>query len=108
MKKYIWISIIFAAAVLALVVFIINANQTIALQDEIASVRDEETIAKAPKQDAVISRALDYYYEKTGDEVSDEITAEKKNFGCHTEIYVYKNAQLEMRLSYAGGRIYEL
>ena len=108
MKKYIWISIIIAAAVLVLVVFIINANQTIALQDEVAAVRDEEPIAEAPKQDTVISRALDYYYETTGDEVSDKITAEKKNFGCHTEIYVYKEGQIEMRLSYAFGRIYEL
>lgn len=108
MKKYIWISIIFATVVLALIVFIINANQTIALQDEIASVRDKESIAEEPKQDTVISKALNYYYEKTGDEVSDEITAEKKNFGCHTEIYVYKDGQLEMRLSYAVGRIYEL
>ena len=53
--------------------------------------------------------ALKYYAEKTGESIdSNTIQAIVENFGCHTEIHVYKNDELVMRTAYFNGQIYEL
>lgn len=107
MKKNIFL-IIFVVVIVALVVFLIDSNQMMALRGDNSLARGDFTLIRVSNGDNALSKALDYYYEKTGDEMSDGIKAEKINFGCHSEIYVYKNGQVEMRLSYTFGRIYEL
>lgn len=52
--------------------------------------------------------AVNYYAESTGDQDVDSITAEVEDFGCHQEIYVYKDGQRVMRVGYGNGQVYEL
>ncbi|PKM50487.1 MAG: hypothetical protein CVV02_11140 [Firmicutes bacterium HGW-Firmicutes-7] len=58
--------------------------------------------------DSILSEAVTYYNNKVGNEGSDNVEAVKKNFGCHYEIYIYNNGELDMRLSYSRGKFYEL
>jgi hypothetical protein len=51
---------------------------------------------------------LVYYQEATGDENMEDVRASVQDFGCHQEVYIYKGDQQVMRLSYAGGQMYQL
>ncbi|SES98872.1 hypothetical protein SAMN05660297_01110 [Natronincola peptidivorans] len=53
--------------------------------------------------------AVEYYLDKYGQEAgAEEITTNTRNFGCHREIYVYRDGELVMRMGYANGRMYEI
>jgi len=53
--------------------------------------------------------ALEYYFEKYPEQVENkDVEAVVQNFGCHKEIYIYKNGNRVMRMSYSNGKIYEL
>jgi hypothetical protein len=56
----------------------------------------------------ITKEGLDYYMENYGQNV-DPTTVEAKrvDLGCHFEIHIFLNGELEMRLGY-DGRIYEL
>ncbi|WP_069999990.1 hypothetical protein [Cellulosilyticum sp. I15G10I2] len=52
---------------------------------------------------------LDYYLEKSGDDPdSGDIESRIENFGCHSEVHIYKDGELVMRLAYFGGQMFEL
>lgn len=54
-------------------------------------------------------KALEYYMENYGEEIGDEeVEAKVQNFGCHKEIYIFKDNQLVMKLSFANGQMYEI
>lgn len=46
---------------------------------------------------------LKYYAANYGDTA---VEAEVRDFGCHQEIYIYKNGQLVKRLAYQSGQLY--
>jgi len=53
--------------------------------------------------------ALEYYLEKNSDQVGQEgLEAIVKNYGCHSEIHIFKNGELVMRTGYSGGQVYEI
>lgn len=51
---------------------------------------------------------LQYYFENTGDVDVDSVTAQVQDFGCHQEIYIYKDGQQVMRVGYGNGQVYEI
>jgi hypothetical protein len=51
---------------------------------------------------------LAFYFETTGDEDVESVRASVQDFGCHQEIYIYKDDQQVMRVGYANGEIYQL
>ncbi|MEW5921356.1 MAG: hypothetical protein AB1796_10525 [Bacillota bacterium] len=50
-------------------------------------------------------QGLAYYASSTGETAEDAVV---KNFGCHQEIFIYKDGELVMRLAYANGRLFEI
>lgn len=74
---------------------VINSNVNIA---ELNAITD-------PKAQA----GLRYYLEKTQDDTEiSNLEPKVQNFGCHSEIYIYKSGELVMRMAYFGGTIYEI
>ncbi len=52
---------------------------------------------------------LEYYAENYGEELgTDGVESKVQNLGCHSEIHIYKDGTLVMRLSYFNGKVYEL
>lgn len=100
-NKKLYQILLLAAIPFILIIFVMNSNKTVSSQGGDPSNPNV-------KVDPVISQALTYYYDKVGNENSDGIEAVKKNFGCHFEIFIYNNGELDMRLAYSGGRFYEL
>lgn len=80
-------------------IFVMNSDKILGLLGGSLASSNSETM---------ISEALAYYYDKVGNEGTSEVEAVKKNFGCHFEIYIYNNGELDMRLTYSGGKFYEL
>lgn len=60
-------------------------------------------------QNTMSQLGLEYYMENYGEDLgSDGVEAVVKNFGCHSEIHIFKNGELLMRLSYFNGKVYEI
>ena len=50
-------------------------------------------------------QGLAYYASNTGETAEEAVV---KDFGCHQEIFIYKDGELVMRLAYASGRLFEI
>lgn len=50
-------------------------------------------------------QALEYYVTTYNDA---DVEAEVQDFGCHQEIYIYKNGELIKRIGYGSGQMYEI
>lgn len=99
-KKRGYQSLLIAAIPLVIVAFMFISNRTVSSQGGSGATT---------KVDAVSQKALDYYFEKVGDTVdSDDVEVKRKNYGCHFEIHIFNKGELSMRLSYVGGRFYEI
>lgn len=52
---------------------------------------------------------LEYYLEQNNEvDGEDKVEAIVQNFGCHQEIYIYREDQLVMKLGYSRGKVYEI
>ena len=61
----------------------------------------------APSNAAELEQlGLDYYVEQTGDQDLESITADVQEFGCHQEIYLFKDGQQVMRIGHSRGQLY--
>lgn len=109
-NKKIYLGLIVAVVVFGILVFKDDSSNTVALQQVENQDNEKTDNEKQPdtNQDPILVEALAYYTDKVDINDTDKVEATKKNFGCHFEIYIYNNGELEMRLSYAGGRFYEL
>lgn len=50
-------------------------------------------------------QGLSYYNARSGETAE---AATVQDYGCHQEIYIYKNGTLVMRLSHVNGRLFEI
>ena len=50
-------------------------------------------------------QGLAYYATSTGDTAGEAVV---EDYGCHQEIFIYKDGELVMRLAYAGGNLFEI
>ncbi len=58
--------------------------------------------------DNLSQMGLEYYLQQQGGEASSKgIESVIRNFGCHNEIHILKDGQLEMKLVYFNGQFYE-
>jgi hypothetical protein len=51
---------------------------------------------------------LQFYLGTSGDSDEEGLDVSVQDFGCHQEIFIYKDGQLIMRVGYAGGEAYEI
>lgn len=98
MKRKIIPLILTAAVALILVVLLASGRQP-------ASPRENDILAQSANP--VLAKAISAYYDRSGDAVSDSIKATWQSFGCHAEVYVYKDGRLVMTFNYFNGQLYE-
>ncbi len=61
--------------------------------------------AQGLTRESLQEQGLAYYASRTGETAEEAIV---KDFGCHQEIFIYKDGELMMRLAYAGGNFFEI
>lgn len=62
--------------------------------------------AAASSEEQLRRLALEYYAANYGDDTA--VEAEVRDFGCHQEIYIFKDGQLIKRFAYWRGELSEL
>lgn len=51
---------------------------------------------------------LEFYVESSGDTEIANVQARVQDFGCHQEIYIYKDGRRVMRIGFASGQLYRM
>ncbi|MBS3886670.1 MAG: hypothetical protein KGZ56_06410, partial [Dethiobacter sp.] len=51
---------------------------------------------------------LEFYAESSGDTEMVNVQARVQDFGCHQEIYIYKDGRRVMRIGYASGQLFRM
>ncbi|MCW3491397.1 hypothetical protein [Dethiobacter alkaliphilus] len=64
-------------------------------------------VGGAPANAAELEQlGLNFYFEQTGDEDVDSLRVDVQEFGCHQEIFIYKDGQQVMRIGHSRGQLY--
>ena len=51
---------------------------------------------------------LEFYLESSGDTEIANVQARVQDFGCHQEIYIYKDGRRVMRIGFASGQLFRM
>lgn len=100
--KYILVAIIVLVAIFGVNKFLVSNNTSFSASLFRSAIANNGSAADITK------KGFDYYMENYGQDVDPStVEAKRVDLGCHFEIHIFLNGELEMRLGYAG-RIYEL
>lgn len=51
---------------------------------------------------------LEFYVESSGDTETADVQVRVQDFGCHQEIYIYKDGRRVMRIGHASGQLFQM
>jgi len=61
-----------------------------------------------PSNEELERIGLEFYVESSGDTEIANVQARVQDFGCHQEIYIYKDGRRVMRIGFASGQLYRM